>query len=442
VSDESVTVRGGHADNVALEFDRGGRVVAHREQDMHGRLRVVDSLRFVAALAVVFFHYTGRDSVAWGESVRDVFPFLSRFTVYGGFGPYLFFMISGFVILMSTWGRSVPSFLGSRVGRLYPAYWFAVVFTGLVLVTNQDLLGAAWDAVGPAGAVLNLTMFQTAFGVEHLDGAFWTLWVELKFYLLLLGMALIGITRERMLALCLVWPVVGALAERTDSVLLSEILVPKYAPFFCIGILIYLVYREGWSASIGLLLGLNYCIALWVCSAHYILWSERVAGVPVSFRALAVLLTLCIAALVVATLTPVSRVDWRWLTVLGALTYPLYVIHQVSGWVLLNRLGPVLPAYVALVVVIALMLVLAYLVHRYVERPLGSRLRRAVERDLTGALARRQPAASRPEAFDRHDSTLRHGADRGRRLPPLPSSGLSAEPAGRTGELVDAAGAR
>ena len=401
------------------------------EVGAEGRLRVVDLLRFAAALAVVFFHYTGRDSVAWGESVRDVFPFLSRFTVYGGFGPYLFFMISGFLILMSTWGRSVPSFIGSRVGRLYPAYWFAVVLTGLVVYTHRDLLVGEWDAVGPAGAALNLTMFQSAFGVPHLDGAYWTLWVELKFYLLLLGMALIGITRERMLALCLVWPVAGAWAERTDSLLLAELLMPKYAPFFCLGILLYLIHREGWSAGIGLLLGLNYCIALWVCAVHYIPWSERVAGAPVSFRALAVLLTLSIAALAVATLTRVSRVDWRWLTVLGALTYPLYVIHQVTGWVLLHRLGPVLPAYVALVAVVSLMLVLAYLVHRYVERPSGARLRRAVERDLTGVLPRRAPVA------DHHDGTLRPVARaRGRRLPPLPSSRVSAERADRAGDLV------
>ena len=87
-----------------------------------GRLRVLDGLRLVAALAVVAFHYTGRDNPAWGESVRTVFPTLSPVTLYGGFGPYLFFMISGFVILMSTWGRPVHSFVASRVGRIYPAY--------------------------------------------------------------------------------------------------------------------------------------------------------------------------------------------------------------------------------------------------------------------------------------------------------------------------------
>ena len=85
------------------------------------RLHALDGLRFAAAMAVVLYHYTGRDSPAWGGSVQEVFPRLSHLTLYGGFGPYLFFMISGFVVLMSAWGRPVHSFVASRVGRLFPA---------------------------------------------------------------------------------------------------------------------------------------------------------------------------------------------------------------------------------------------------------------------------------------------------------------------------------
>jgi peptidoglycan/LPS O-acetylase OafA/YrhL len=371
----------------------------------HSRLRVLDGLRLVAALAVVGFHFTGRDSDTWSESVRTVFPFLSRFTIYGGFGPYLFFIISGFVVLMSAWGRSVPAFVGSRVGRLYPAYWVAVVLTAVVMRIWP--LVPDWQGMRAGDVALNMTMFQSAFGVGHVDGVYWTLWAELKFYLLLLAVMALGITRARLLALCLAWPVVGALSLQAHSELLTEVLQPYYAPFFCIGILLYLVHREGWTRLTALLLGLNYTAALWSCSAYYIPWSERIAGAPVSFRGLALLLTLCIAAVVVATLTPVARIDWRWLTVAGALTYPLYLVHQHIGWVLLHGLSARLPTYVNLALVVLVMIGLAYAVHRVVERPLGRLLRTHVERELTALTA--DPAGRRGmPRLRRHDASHPH----------------------------------
>ena len=365
-----------------------------------GRLRVLDGLRFAAALAVVLFHFTGRDSVAWAESVRVVFPFLSGLTIYGGFGPYLFFMISGFVVLMSAWGRPVHSFVASRVARLYPAYWVAVVVIAAVLYLNQQIFDG-WASLGSSGVALNLTMFQSAFGVGHVDGVFWTLWVELKFYLLVGLLAMIGITRRRLLAVCLVWPVLGALAGQSDAALLVALLEPTFAPFFCIGILLFLVYREGWSSGAGLLLALNYCFALWVCSSFYIPWSVAVAGAPVSFRGLALLLTLSVGAIALATLTRLSRVNWRWLTLLGALTYPLYLIHEIPGWLLIHHLAPVLPAYVTVCLAVLAMLVAAYLVHRFVEIPIGPRLRRAVERDLARVVSRSDVPLPRDESARR-----------------------------------------
>ncbi|WP_073421499.1 acyltransferase family protein [Geodermatophilus nigrescens] len=386
-----------------------------------GRLRALDGLRFVAAAAVVAFHFTGRDNPGWGGSVREVFPTLSRLTVYGGFGPYLFFMISGFVVLMSAWGRSVPSFVASRVGRLYPAYWVAVVLTALVLWVAPVV--PKWQELGLPGIALNLTMVQSAFGVGHVDGVFWTLWVELKFYVLLALLGLAGITRARLLLLCLLWPVLGAMAAQSGSTLVAALLEPTYAPFFCIGMLLFLVRRYGLDLPTGLLLGLNVLGALWVCRAHYVPWSVAVAGAGVSMRALTVLLFLCIGALVAATLTPLARLDWRWLTTAGALTYPLYLVHEVPGWALIQQLAPVLPAYVVLAVVTAAALVVAWGVHRLVERPLGPRLRRAVERDLA-RLADRAPAtAGAPTA-------AAPARPRPTELPPVPPAPRCASSAG------------
>lgn len=377
------------------------------------RLYVLDGLRFVAALAVVLFHFTGRETPIWGRSVWEEFPGLGPLSSYGGFGPYLFFMISGFVVLMSVWGRSLPAFVASRVGRLYPAYWCAVLLTAVIVYTHQSLTAPVWENVGIHGVVLNLTMFQQGFGVVPLDGVYWTLWVELKFYLLLGLLALVGITRARMLTLCLVWPVLGMMAAHSQSTLLVAMLEPNYAPFFCIGILLYLIHRDGWGAGAGLLLAANCCSALWISQSYYMQWTVDVLGAPLSSAGVALLFALCVAAVVVATLTPVARLPWRWLAFLGALTYPLYLVHQYAGWVLIDALHPALPKYVVLALAVGSTIVLAYLVHRFVERPLGPRLRRAVARDLNAPT----PQLADPD----QELTARWPMpEHGRRLPRVP----------------------
>ncbi|SFT43249.1 hypothetical protein SAMN05660657_00747 [Geodermatophilus amargosae] len=107
-------------------------------------------------------------------------------------------------------------------------------------------------------------------------------------------------------------------------------------------------------------------------------------------------------------------------------------MHEYPGWALVQRLAPVLPAYVVLAVVTVAVLAVTWGIHVLVERPLGPRLRRVVERDLTRLLAERVPArrsapatpTTEPFALPagepsvaRHASAAGHGAVRGARVP-------------------------
>ncbi|EAQ8060912.1 acyltransferase, partial [Salmonella enterica] len=84
------------------------------------RINEIDLLRFVAAMAVVFFHYAFRGYAADGMSIMP-YPSLAPVSKYGFLGVQLFFMISGFVILMSASHGSIQNFTISRMVRLYPA---------------------------------------------------------------------------------------------------------------------------------------------------------------------------------------------------------------------------------------------------------------------------------------------------------------------------------
>ena len=83
-----------------------------------GRVLELDALRGLAALAVVFYHYTTRFDQLFGHT----FP-LPWSVSWGHYGVDLFFMLSGFVILM-TLERTSDSwkFAWGRFSRLYPAY--------------------------------------------------------------------------------------------------------------------------------------------------------------------------------------------------------------------------------------------------------------------------------------------------------------------------------
>jgi peptidoglycan/LPS O-acetylase OafA/YrhL len=353
---------------------RGGQVEAPRR----GRLSALDGLRFLAAIAVVGYHYTAHGHPHFGPQPSIVFPTLSEFTAYGALGPKLFFVISGFVILMTAWGRDIPGYIASRISRLFPAYWAAVLSTTFLLF----VLWPEKKGITSLDALVNLTMVQKAFSVPHVDGVYWTLWVELRFYLLIAIFAAIGITRQRVLAFAALWPVLAKLAMRSDATLVHTLVITEYASLFAGGMLLYLIYREGHSFLPWLLVGMNAILAVQSQLASQVTSLTEDTGVAVSKALVAALLVGCFAAVAVVTMTPVARLDWKWLTTLGALTYPLYLVHEYWGWWIISRLHEAVGPYLALLAAVAFSTALACAILYGVERRFAEPLRGAVLRSL------------------------------------------------------------
>jgi peptidoglycan/LPS O-acetylase OafA/YrhL len=344
-----------------------------------GRLRALDGLRLVAALMVCVYHYAGRDGEiarAWGQSPRHLFPSLAGAASYGCLGVQIFFVISGFVICMSGWGRTLKGFAVSRATRLLPAYWAAI----LLITAVFALPFVAFRTVSPSDLLTNLTMLQQPVGAKRVLGVCWTLWAELRFYLLFaLAVVWPGATRRRVLMFCTLWTAGAVLADASGEPFLRLVLMPEYAPFFVAGVGLYLVHRYGHDAlawavvAAGWLLGQHYAVKALVAPAHTPAFHHRS-----QFGVIAVV-TLGMVAVAAVTLVPrVARINWRWLTTAGALTYPFYLVHEHLGWVVVDGLrhGAGLPAPAVFALTVAGMLVLAWLLHRFVERPAAPRLKR------------------------------------------------------------------
>ncbi|MBH1935895.1 acyltransferase [Streptomyces sp. AV19] len=354
----------------------------HRPERRGGRLYALDGLRLVAALMVALYHYGGRDgeiATAWGASPRREFPHLSTAFAYGCLGVQIFFVISGFVICMSGWGRPLRSFFASRAARLYPAYWAAIALVTLVFA----LPWVTYRTVSLSDTLVNLTMLQQPVGAERVLGVCWTLWAEVRFYALFaLFVVLPGATRQRVVLFCAVWTLAAVITTAGHLESLRVVVMPEHAPFFIGGIGLYLVHRYGhsalnWGIVVGsFLIGQRYAVVgLWhPPNPHY--FSYRSPSVIIAVLALGYAAVALIAA------GRARWASWRWLPVAGALTYPFYLVHEHLGWVVVGALhrGLGLPSYATFGLTIALMLGLAWLLHVLVERRLTPLLRRALDR--------------------------------------------------------------
>ncbi|MGC9668566.1 acyltransferase family protein [Planosporangium sp. 12N6] len=356
-----------------------------------GRLAVIDGLRLVAALVVVVYHYTFRAPQVWGQPAPTLFPRATLLTQYGWLGVHLFFLISGFVICMSAWGRDLGGFFVSRVVRLFPAYWFGVLATAAVLLA-VPAPGQPRPLV--TQVLVNLTMLQIPTHVPHIDGSYWSLWEELHFYLLFALLVWRGLSYRRVVLFCVLWTVASVLASGSSDVVVHLVVGDELSSFFIAGVAFYLMYRFGPNLLLWGIVGVS--LALGLQRIHPAAMTMEGLGVHKhTWPGVVVVITVIYAVMAAVALGWLNWIRGRWLVVAGALTYPLYLLHQVIGYAVILHLHDRVPRWLLVAGLTAAMLVAAWLVHRVVERPLAPRLKRALVSGLSGAAVDQRPRGHR-----------------------------------------------
>jgi peptidoglycan/LPS O-acetylase OafA/YrhL len=286
------------------------------------RLTGLDALRGLAALAVVVYHYTHHFDVEFGTQ-RDL---LFRFTK-GHLGVQLFFVISGFVILMTLErSRSILDFTVARFSRLYPAFWCAALMSWAV-IRWADI---PYMRISTVDAAMNVTMIPGVLGFHRIDGVYWTLEVELMFYLLMGAIFALRL-RRRLL------PILAAIITLKISDAIygwfpashpsRSLLVLDHLHLFTPGIVIYLA-RDGWRASHLAMLALSY---LATASDQHRQFGPD--AVPLHTAAVMAIGAVCWAA----TRWNWRPLEWRPAQFLGAISYTLYLVHANLGYVILHK---------------------------------------------------------------------------------------------------------
>ena len=145
------------------------------------RILWLDALRGLAILLVLLFHFSTRYEEKYPLHGFTGSMFL-KFT-FGWIGVHLFFMISGFIIYLTIQQKNGPiDFLVARLSRLLPPFWGAIALILLLEFIHAPLFGVQ-GRYDFATTIFNIMMIPDILHVSFLDGAFWSLFVEVKFYI-------------------------------------------------------------------------------------------------------------------------------------------------------------------------------------------------------------------------------------------------------------------
>jgi len=245
----------------------------------------LDYLRAFSAIAVWLFH------LKWFE--------------YGYLGVPIFFAISGFVIAHSAQDRDRYTFLTARLARLWPAFLLCMVLTIIAL----------GEVPSPLQLVANVTMAPMALGQAPFDPVYWSLMFEILFYAYV-GALLVGPRlTERLHWFCWVW--LALCAAHLFYPLPGKVMLGlEWGAYFCVGCAAWLMQRQVSGA-----------IPLWLASTVV---ATVAAGMQTRFDPIVAGTIVCSFALAFPWLAA-NRPSTAIGLVLGAMSYPLYLLHHTFG---------------------------------------------------------------------------------------------------------------
>lgn len=288
----------------------------------------IDGLRFLAVIAVIFYHIQ-LFLVAKAPFKYNLDSFIYLIVQNGFKGVEMFFVISGFILAMPfakhfLLGDKKPrlkSYYYRRITRLEPPYFLALLlFFGLHLIkgiypVNNLIHGLIQNLL----YVQNFTPFQSFHPI--IGNITWTLEIEVQFYLIAPFLAgiffLKKITRRAILIGAIVFlPIINLLLVAKYPSLYN------YLSYFLIGFLIADLYLTEKKLKIHAIS--SAVLGLGVLAVFFLADIEMLAGKLIFLLSLFVFIYLAL-----------NDNIWRWifshkiLTTIGGMCYTLYLFHTV-----------------------------------------------------------------------------------------------------------------
>lgn len=348
------------------------------------KLPNIQILRAVAALAVVFYH-DGIETTTICTSNGT--PCNYDFWV-GGFGVPLFFIISGFIMVMTSWNSfgqvgAPVDFIKRRIIRIVPLYWLITSLAVIGIIISPSMLNVpVLDPLYIAASYLFWPVTRVNGLVRPIANLGWTLNLEMMFY----AVFTIALFFSRVRGLILAIGFLAGMSVLQAIGLFGKTGALQSTPLnfwadpiilnFIIGMIVAVVYRKGIRFNL-----LEACLLIAIAIVGILLvgnFSDFLNALPedhIINRVTAMIPMLCLV--VAATLGPqldASKTIWRAGLLVGDASYSLYLIHPF----ILRPLGKIwaklidihLPVWSFTIIGIFAALAAGLVLYALVERPL------------------------------------------------------------------------
>jgi peptidoglycan/LPS O-acetylase OafA/YrhL len=217
-------------------------------------------------------------------------------------------------------------FVINRISRLYPTYWASVTFTFILVISHS-----IYKSEGDFGDLLikylgNLTMFQFYLRVPDLDGPYWSLIIEMLFYLfvlLLFQIKWLKYLNTIGIVLCSATVLLSHYYYEKTYMIIKGIPLLQFLPLFLAGTNFYKIYTKKDNIAY------NYLIVLFCFICQILLFSHAgFSNTFINWTEYIIMLFIYFSLFTLFVNNRLTFITNKTTLFLGKISYALYLIHQ------------------------------------------------------------------------------------------------------------------
>lgn len=325
------------------------------------RSGALDLLRFLAVLTVFFSHYTDTFNFVY-QIVPANLKYMFIFK-YGSISLLAFFMVSGYVITMTSMNKNIKDFIVTRLSRIYPLFWVSCITAFILPRLIHDHTYIMFSSFKTFLA--NMTMLPMIFGAEMINPVYHTLVLELLFYLFIAIIIIFNLWKKifAIIGILTIYSIYRGFNENAYS----HVVIPPFAA----GMLFYFMKIEfGNKWQLRILLFLNLISSLMISRVLIKYLGEYYKNAnAINIVTVCILISAIYLAFYLIVTDRVKIRSTRLTIMLGEIAYPVYLFHIYFFFIYYYYRGSV-QGDILLMSILILIIFISWILNNLVEKPL------------------------------------------------------------------------